>query len=112
MTLKPSGIASASLSAFAVLIAMLIAFPATAVPIIRGGALLGTNEVPPNASPGFGNALVTLDGDLLSVHVVFANLTSNTVASHIHCCAPPGSNAIVATTVPTFANFPLGVTSG
>jgi hypothetical protein len=36
-------------------------------------------------------------------------------AAHIHCCAPLGTNAIVATLQPAFADFPvepLGVTSG
>lgn len=33
-------------------------------------------------------------------------------AAHIHCCAPLGTNAGVATTVPAFPGFPLGVTSG
>jgi len=32
--------------------------------------------------------------------------------AHIHCCAPLGTNAGVATTVPAFPGFPLGVTSG
>jgi hypothetical protein len=34
------------------------------------------------------------------------------VAAHIHCCAPLGTNVGVATTVPAFPGFPLGVTSG
>jgi CHRD domain/PEP-CTERM motif len=34
------------------------------------------------------------------------------MAAHIHCCAPLGTNAGVATTVPAFPGFPLGVTSG
>jgi hypothetical protein len=34
------------------------------------------------------------------------------MAAHIHCCAPFGTNAGVATTVPAFPGFPLGVTSG
>jgi hypothetical protein len=42
----------------------------------------------------------------------FGNLTSPDIAAHIHCCEPPGTNALVATTIPTFAGFPLGVTSG
>jgi len=47
------------------------------------------------------------------VDVTFAGLLGPTTASHIH--APvlvPGGNAGVATTTPTFAGFPLGVTSG
>jgi hypothetical protein len=42
-------------------------------------------------------------------------LTSNTVAAHIHCCLPSPlapMNVGVATTVPAFIGFPLGVTSG
>jgi hypothetical protein len=48
----------------------------------------------------------------LQINVTFSGLTSNTVAAHIHCCAPLGTNAGVATTVPAFPGFPLGVTSG
>jgi len=39
-------------------------------------------------------------------------LTGLTTASHIHCCADPGTNAGVATELPSFSNLPLGVTSG
>jgi hypothetical protein len=46
------------------------------------------------------------------VDVSFSGLTGTTTASHIHCCAAPGTNAGVATQTPTFANLPLGVTSG
>jgi hypothetical protein len=76
--------------------------------------LTGAQEVPPNGSPGIGSALVTLDTatNLLTINVSFAGLLSPTIASHIHCCTPPGANAIVATTVPTFPGFPLGVTTG
>jgi hypothetical protein len=48
----------------------------------------------------------------LQVNVTFSGLTSNDNAAHIHCCAPLGTNAGVATTVPAFPGFPLGVTSG
>ena len=41
-----------------------------------------------------------------------SGLTSNDMAAHIHCCAPLGTNVGVATTVPAFPGFPLGVTSG
>src|SRR5215217_2300345 len=76
--------------------------------------LTGSQEVPPTGSPGIGSALVTLDTatNLLTVNVSFAGLGSPTIASHIHCCTPPGANAMVATTVPTFPGFPLGVTTG
>jgi PEP-CTERM putative exosortase interaction domain len=76
--------------------------------------LTGSQEVPPTGSAGIGSALVTLDTvtNLLTVNVSFAGLGSPTIASHIHCCAPPGTNAMVATAVPTFPGFPLGVTTG
>jgi len=76
--------------------------------------LTGAQEVPPNASPGIGSALVTVDTvtNMLTINVSFSGLLSPTVASHIHCCVPPGVNAGVATAVPTFPGFPLGVTTG
>jgi hypothetical protein len=47
--------------------------------------------------------------------VTFSGLTSPDIAAHIHCCLPspfaPG-NVGVATTLPAFLGFPLGVTSG
>src|ERR1051325_6781105 len=82
--------------------------------LVLTATLTGSQEVPPTGSPGIGSALVTLDTvtNLLTVNVSFAGLGSPTIASHIHCCAPPGTNALVATTVPTFPGFPLGVTTG
>jgi hypothetical protein len=76
--------------------------------------LIGANENPPVASPGTGTADIELDTDLrtLSLDVTFADLLGTTTAAHIHCCTPPTGNAGVATQVPTFIDFPLGVTSG
>ena len=76
--------------------------------------LTGSQEVPPTGSPGIGSALVILDTatNMLTVNVSFAGLISPTIASHIHCCTLPGANAMVATAVPTFPGFPLGVTTG
>jgi hypothetical protein len=76
--------------------------------------LTGDQEVPPSGSAGIGSALVTFDTvtSLMTVNVSFAGLGSPTTASHIHCCAPSGANAIVATPVPNFPGFPLGVTTG
>jgi hypothetical protein len=72
------------------------------------------------ASPGTGLATIVLDpvAQTLQVNATFSDLTSNTNAAHIHCCAPVGANAGVATTIPAFPavdgflGFPLGVTSG
>lgn len=64
--------------------------------------LRGANEVPPNGSPGTGSATVTLNGDMLSVNEIFSGLTAPASAAHIHCCAPPGVNAVVAVPFPGF----------
>jgi hypothetical protein len=90
------------------------AVPAAAATITYSAILSGQNEVPANASAGTGTALVTYDSTLhtLSVVVNFSGLTGMTTASHIHCCGAPTVNATVATQVPTFPGFPLGVTSG
>lgn len=78
--------------------------------------LSGANEQPPNASPGTGTAFVTIDNvaNTMEVQVSFSGLTSGTTASHIHAptAAPFTGTAGVATTVPTFPGFPLGVTTG
>ena len=70
--------------------------------------LTGSQEVPPNASPGIGSGLVTLDTatNMLTVNVSFAGLLSPTTVSHIHCCTLPGANAIVATAVPDIPGLP------
>jgi len=93
---------------------MLAAPPAYAIPIHLFTALSGANEVPVVPSPGTGQALVTLDAaaNTLLLNVTFSGLLANTSMAHIHCCAPLGVNAGVATTVPAFPVFPLGVTSG
>jgi hypothetical protein len=85
--------------------------------------LSGANERPtPTPSPGTGLAKVVLDttAQTIEINVTFSGLTSLDNAAHIHCCAPFGTNAMVATTIPTFGalgpppipEFPLGVTSG
>ncbi|MGD9633187.1 MAG: CHRD domain-containing protein [Pirellulales bacterium] len=70
--------------------------------------------IPPADSVGVGTSLVTFDLDLLTMRVEssFSNLTGNTTASHIHCCADAPTNIGVATQTPTFSGFPLGVKAG
>jgi hypothetical protein len=94
--------------------------------ITLSGALSQGLEFPPTGSPGTGNATVILDTTALTmeVKVTFSGLVpftstgspSGTTASHIHCCLSSpfltGVNVPVATTIPTFPGFPLGVTSG
>jgi CHRD domain/PEP-CTERM motif len=79
--------------------------------------LTGPGETPPNASPGTGFAVITIDtitNTLDIVYYSFSGLTSPATASQIQCCtAIPGvGTAAVATQVPSFVGFPLGVTSG
>ncbi len=76
--------------------------------------LSGLKATPPNASPGTGHAIATINGTTMRVQVTFTGLTAPTTASHIHAAtAVAGTGtAGVATTVPTFVGFPLGVTSG
>jgi len=100
----------------------LVAAAAVQAPVARATVLIftaslsGPNESPPNASPGIGNAIVTIDdvADTMRVQVGFTGLLDKTSASHIHCCtAVPGTGtAGVATKTPTFPGFPLGMTSG
>jgi hypothetical protein len=76
----------------------------------------GPSESPANASPGTGFATVDYNNSAhtLFVDITFSGLLGTTTASHIHAATavPFVSTAGVATTVPTFAGFPLGVTAG
>lgn len=78
--------------------------------------LSGPAEAPPNASPGFGFAVVTFDpvAHILRVEASFSGLLGPTTAAHIHSAtAVAGTGtAGVATQTPTFMGFPTGVTSG
>ena len=82
-----------------------------AAPMTFTAHLDGASEVPPNASAGTGITFVTIDptANTMRVFVNFADLTGTTTASHIHIGVPTGP---VATTVPRFPGFPVGVTSG
>ena len=103
------------LSVFVAATAMLLSVSSvSASPITFIANLSGANEVPTVNTPGTGLATVILDptAQTLQVNATFSGLTSNDVAAHIHCCAPLGTNVGVATTVPAFPGFPLGVTAG
>jgi hypothetical protein len=96
-------------------VALMLSAPAAHANMITfTTSLSGANEVPAVNTPGAGFATVFLDptANTLQVNVTFGDLTSPTTASHIHCCEPLGTNAIVATTTPSFPGFPLGVTAG
>jgi len=79
--------------------------------------LNGPNEFPANPSLGVGTGKVTVDFDLLTMRVEasFSGLTGNTTAAHIHGPIPnPPANPLagVATPLPSFPGFPLGVQAG
>ena len=100
-----------------VAIALLYAPVARATPIVLTAVLSGLNEIPAVATPATGLATVTLDpvAQTLQLNVTFSGLTSPDVAAHIHCCLPSPfaqMNVGVATTIPAFPGFPLGVTAG
>ena len=60
--------------------------------VVYTAALNGASESPPTGSSATGNAVLTLDGNSLSVNVSFAGLIGgNAQAAHIHCCTPPGT---------------------
>jgi hypothetical protein len=92
---------------------MLPAPAARAIPMTFGGILSGANESPPVNTPGAGSVAVVLDPTAQTIQIIasFFGLTTPDMAAHIHCCQPP-TNVGVATTVPAFAGFPLGVTEG
>ena len=94
--------------------ALAIAAPGLGATTTYTGSLSGSAENPATGSLGTGIAVVTYDSTAhtLGVNIAFSGLTGNTTASHIHCCAVPPANTGVATQTPTFAGFPLGVTSG
>ena len=99
-----------------VAVALMLAANAIAVPIEYVANLSGANESPPNASPGTGSVTATFDlaTHMLDLHVTFGDLTSPTIAAHIHAptAFPFSGKAGVATQVPFFVGFPIGVTSG
>ena len=96
---------------------LILPMPASYADTVLTAVLSAPLEMnPSDNSPGTGTAVVTLEpGDMMRVQVTFSGLTSGTTASHIHCCLPApfqNANEPVGTTIPTFPNFPLGVTSG
>lgn len=76
----------------------------------------GASESPSVSTPGIGTAQVDVDAvaHTMRVRASFTGLLGTTTASHIHAAtAVAGAGtAGVATTTPSFAGFPLGVTSG
>ena len=105
-----------SVRAIGVATALACASAAHAATTVYTATLSGPAESPPNASAGTGSATVTIDdiANTMLVEVNFTGLTGTTTASHIHAPTALGfaGTAGVATQLPTFSGFPLGVTSG
>jgi hypothetical protein len=104
--------------AFSLVSAGLLALGLAAAP---AGATTFVFSAPflPEGGPGAtgtGTATVTFDDVLLTMRVeaTFSGTSGTTTASHIHCCTVSQGvgTAGVATQVPSFSGFPLGVTSG
>jgi hypothetical protein len=102
-------------SAFSKSLAFRIVFLAASVPanastFIFQATLVGTNEIPANASTATGSITATLDDVLykLAVSETFSNLTTPASAAHIHCCAVP--HTINAPVVLPFTGFPAVAT--
>src|SRR4029077_242302 len=110
-----SVVAKFTVTALGMATALMLPGPAAyAIPVTFVGQLAGANEVPPIASLGMGLATVVLDptAQTIQVNATFNGLTSKENAAHIHCCAPLGTNAGVATTVPALPDVPLGLAAG
>lgn len=102
--------------AVALIAATTLVAPVLAHEVKYFATLSGGAEAPPNASPGTGSVLVTIDLDLatLTIDATFSGLAGPVSAAHIHCCTTDANTgtAGVATPLPSFPGFPSGVTAG
>jgi hypothetical protein len=78
--------------------------------------LSGAAEATPNNSPGIGHAVITVDLDLgtITVDTTFAGLSGTVTEAHIQGPTEVigAGTADTATQIPTFDDFPSGVTAG
>lgn len=74
------------------------ATPARAEVVKLQAEMKGSNEVPPNNSPGSGNAEATFDTNtkLLTWTVTYANLSGPVMGAHFHGPSEAGKNAGIA----------------
>jgi CHRD domain len=87
------------------------AMPARATLWTFNNTLDGSQETPPNSSPGTGSLTATLDDvtGQMDVSGSYQNLIGVTGDSHVHCCAPPGQPALILFYL---TNNPPGTQSG
>ena len=96
----------------ALALAWAAATPAAAVTVVY------TADLAPEAqgATGSGTTTLTLDtvANTLRVEATWSGLSGGTTVAHLHCCtgSPGTGTANVATTVPSFPNFPTGVMAG
>lgn len=84
--------------------------------VVYTTTLSGAAEVPPTSATGTGTVTVTYSPatSTMIVSTTFSGLVGTTTAAHIHCCTTTAGagTAAIATQVPSFAGFPLGVNAG
>jgi hypothetical protein len=101
---------------FVAIAAISLAPTAHAVVLVYQTAMDGPSEFPVNPSPGTGFAQVDYDNvtHMMRVRANFTGLLGTTTAAHIHAPIPLVGDPLagVATQVPSFSGFPLGVTNG
>ena len=102
------------LTILATSVVMFAAPMAQAMPVTFSSTLNAANENPPNATTGTGTAFVIFDtaAHTMQVKITFTGLTGTTTAAHIHCCTAAPGNVGVATEVPLFTGFQIGVATG
>lgn len=78
--------------------------------------LTGPAESPVNASPGLGHTVITIDFDenVLEIETDFDGLLGTVTDAHIHATTAIADSGVAdpATQLPTFTDFPAGVSSG
>ena len=81
---------------------------------VLGPGMDGPSEPTASLGTGYGTVLYDDVARTLALNASFTGLTGTTTNSHIHAptASPFQATAGVATTTPTFAGFPSGVTSG
>lgn len=99
---------STMLRGMSVVALMLSASALQAATISLTATLAGTDQVPPNASPGTGFGSMSYDDvtNQLDWNITFSDLVAGATAAHFHGPAAPGTNA------PIQVPIPLGTSSG
>jgi hypothetical protein len=75
------------------------------------GVAVGALESPPNASPGWGIAVVDIAGSKLMVDTTFKDLIGTVTDAHLHCCSTTSLMGDAGIAVP-FTDFQTGVHAG